>query len=55
MDIGSYIIQVSSGIICGRVLNGEFYAQRFQKLIYVHVFTDCFVKMFVQVIEENSS
>ena len=26
------------------VLNGELYAQRFQKLIYLHLFTDCFMK-----------
>ena len=31
-----------SGIICGRVLEGELYAQRIQKLIYLHLFTDCF-------------
>ena len=36
------IIQLYSGITCGRVLNGEFYAQGFQKLMYLHLylFTD---------------
>ena len=29
-----HIIQICSGITCGRVLNGEFYAQRLQKLDY---------------------
>ena len=33
-----YIIQLCSGITHGRVLNGEPYAQRFQKLIYLHLF-----------------
>ena len=37
------IIQLCSGITCGRVLNGELCAQRLQKLIYLHLFTDCFV------------
>ena len=27
----------------GRVLNGELYVQRLQKLIYLHIFTDCFI------------
>ena len=31
-----HIIQMCSGITCGRVLNGELYAQRCQKLIYLH-------------------
>ena len=34
-----------SGITHGRVLNGELYAQRFQNLIYVHLFTDCFMNI----------
>ena len=29
-----------SGITRGRLLNAELYAQRFQKLIYLHLFTD---------------
>ena len=32
----------------GRMLNGELYAQRFQKLIYLHLFTECFVKISLQ-------
>ena len=39
-----YIIQICSGIIHGRVLNGELYAQRLQKLIYLHLSTDSFIK-----------
>ena len=43
---------------------GGCYAQRIQKLIYLHLFTDCFVKVsphsteqtvFVLMIEEKSS
>ena len=30
---------------CGRVLNGELYAQRFENLIYLHLSTDCFMKL----------
>ena len=30
------MIQISSGITSGRVLNGELYAQRLQKLTYLH-------------------
>ena len=40
-----YISQICSGITCGRVLNGELYAQRLQKLIYFHLPTDCFMKI----------
>ena len=40
-----HIIQMCSGIIGGRVLNGELYAQRFQKLIYLPLSTDCFMKI----------
>ena len=38
-----HIIQIYSGITRGRVLNGELYAQRLQKLIYLYLFTDCFM------------
>ena len=31
-----YIIQMCSGITCGRVLNRELYAQRLQNLVYLH-------------------
>ena len=40
-----FIIQMCSGKTRGRVLNRELYAQRFQKLIYQHSFTDCFMKI----------
>ena len=40
-----HIILMCSGITCGRMLNGELYAQNFQKLIYRHVFTDYFMKI----------
>ena len=36
------IIHLCSGITCGRVLNGELCAQRFQKLLYLHLFTELF-------------
>ena len=39
------IIQMCSGSPLGRVLNGELCAQRFQKLIYLHLFTDWFMKI----------
>ena len=41
MYTGICIIQLCSGIISGRVLNGELYAQRLQKLISLPLFTDC--------------
>ena len=37
-----------SGITRGRVLNGELYAQKLQNLIYLHLFTDCFMKISLQ-------
>ena len=39
------IIQMCSGITRGGVLNEELYAQRFQTLIYLHLFTDCVMKI----------
>ena len=42
------IIQMCSGITCDRVLKGELCAQRLQKLIYLHLFTDCFMKTSLQ-------
>ena len=45
------MIQMCSGIMHGRMLNGERYAQRFQKLIYLHLFTDCFMKISLQSLE----
>ena len=43
--MSKHIIQIYSGIVCGRVLSGELYAQRLQKLIYLYLFTDCFMKI----------
>ena len=37
------IIQNYSRITHGRVLNGELYAQRLQKVIYMYLFTDYFM------------
>ena len=42
------VIQIYSGIIRGRVLNVELYAQKLQKLIYLYLFTDCFMKISLQ-------
>ena len=38
------MIQICSGITSGRVLNGELYAQRLEKLIYLHLLTGCFMR-----------
>ena len=45
-----YNVQLCSGTTGGSVLNGELYAQRFQKLIYIylHLFTDCCMKISLQ-------
>ena len=37
-----------------RVLNGEHYAQRFQKLIYLHLFADLFHEDFTSNIRTNT-
>ena len=37
------------------IADGELYAQRFQKLIYLHLFTDCFMKIFPQLSEQVQS
>ena len=39
------IICYESACTCGRVLNAELYAQRLQKLIYLHLSTACFIKI----------
>ena len=49
-----FIIQVCSGITHGRVLIGKLYAQRLQKLIYLHLFTDCFMKISLQSSQQIS-
>ena len=41
-----------SGITRGRVLNGKLYAQRVQKLIYLYLFTDCFMKISPKSLEQ---
>ena len=48
-----YIVQCCSGITRGRVLNGELYAQRLQKLIYLHSSSDCFMKISLQSSEQR--
>ena len=48
-----HIIQMCSGITHGRLLKGELYAQKFQKLIYLHLFTDCFMKFSPQLLEQT--
>ena len=40
--------QTCSGITSGRVLSGELYAQRLQKLVYLHLLTGCFMKISLQ-------
>ena len=42
-----------SGITCGRVLNGELYVQRFEKLIYLYIFTDYFMTISPQSLEQT--
>ena len=42
------IIQICSGITHGRLLSGELYAQRLQ-LIRLHLSTDCFMKISLQL------
>ena len=43
-----------SGITHNRVLSGDLYAQRLQKLIYLYLFitTDCFMKISLQSLEQ---
>ena len=40
-----HVTQICSGITLGRVLNGDLYAQRLQKLINLHLSTDCFMEI----------
>ena len=39
------IIQIYSGITRGGMINGELHTQRLQKLIYLCLSTDCFMKI----------
>ena len=43
-----HMTQIYSGITRGRVLNGEISTQRLQKLIYLYLSTDCFMKISLQ-------
>ena len=43
--IDKHMIQICSGITSDRVLNGELYTQRLQKLIYLHLLAGCFMKI----------
>ena len=44
MFTASYIIQIHSGITCGRVFSGELYTERFQKQIFLYLSTGCLVQ-----------
>ena len=48
------MIQICSGITSGRVLNGELYAQRLHKLIYLPLLTGCFMKISLQSSERDA-
>ena len=39
------VIQIYSGITRGRVLNGELYTHRLQKLVFLYLSTGCFGKL----------
>ena len=45
-----YVIQICYGITRATVLNGELYAQRFQKLIYLHDVA----YMYVNIVESHT-
>ena len=49
------IIQLCSGIVHGKVLNGEFYLQRFQNIIFLDLFTDCCHEDFSSNFRTNTS
>ena len=44
----SHIIHIYSGITRGKVLKGQLYTQRLQKLIYLYLSTNCFMKISLQ-------
>ena len=48
-----HIIQICSGITSGRVFNGKLYAQILQTLSYLHLLTGCFLKIYLQLSEQN--
>ena len=53
--VTNHIVLICSGITRCRVLNVELYAQRLQKLIYLHLFTDCFMKISIQSMGQSCS
>ena len=48
-----HIVQMYSGITRGRVLIGELCAKRLQKLTYLHLFRDCFMKISLESLEPS--
>ena len=44
----NHIIQLCSGITRSWFFNGELYAQRLQKLVYLHLVTNCFMEISLQ-------
>ena len=46
-----WMLQPSSGITNDSLLNGELYTQRFQELIYLRLFTRCFMKISLRSID----
>ena len=46
------IFQIYSVITSGRVLIGELHVQRLHELIYLYLFTDCFLKISLQSSEQ---
>ena len=50
----SHIIQLCSRFTSGRVFNGELNEQRLQKLLYLHLFTDCFMQIALHSSEQNT-
>ena len=48
-------VQLCSGITYGRMLNGEFNAQRFQELIYLYLFTELLHKDHSTVVQTNKA
>ena len=46
------IIQLCSEMTCSRGLNGELSTQRLQKLIYLHLFGECLMKISLRSSEQ---
>ena len=49
-----FMLQFKSGITSGKVINGQLYVQRFQKLIYLHLLTELFYKDLSSIIRTNT-